>query len=85
MHTQRLSNGTIEQDSDTSTRFVELQETTEKQAGEIALTRSRISDLQTRLKDSEDSISSAKLEATKYQEQIAKLQRDLREVGVTMD
>lgn len=78
-HLQRLSNGNFDQDADSS-RVVELQETTEKQASEIALTRTKVSDLQNKLKDSEDTVSLARQEVMKYQEQLAKLQRDFKEV-----
>ena len=57
-----------------------MQEATEKQASELAMARSRVADLQGRLKDSEDAINSSKLEIIKYQDQISKLQRDLKEV-----
>ena len=58
-----------------------MQEATEKQASELAMARSRVADLQGRLKDSEDAINSSKLEIIKYQDQISKLQRDLKEVS----
>ena len=77
-----MSNGVVEQDAETSSRVVELQEMMEKQASEIALARSRISELQARLKESDDAIASSKVEIGKYQEQISKLQRDVKEVSV---
>ena len=77
---QRLSNGTFDQEADSS-KVVELQETTEKQASEIALTRTKVSDLQNKLKDSEETVSLARQEVMKYQEQLVKLQRDLKEVN----
>ncbi|KAF6031548.1 hypothetical protein EB796_010180 [Bugula neritina] len=79
MHNKRLSNGTIEQDGESSTRLLELQQTTEKQASELALARSKVSDLQSRLKESEESVAAAKLDCAKHQEQINKLQRELKE------
>ncbi|XP_067941285.1 liprin-alpha-1-like [Watersipora subatra] len=84
-HNKRMSNGVVEQDAETSSRVVELQEMMEKQASEIALARSRISELQARLKESDDAIASSKAEIGKYQEQISKLQRDVKEANAQRD
>ena len=76
---QRLSNGSIEPDSDV-TRVLELQETVEKQNTELTSSRTRVLELTNRCTELEESLGTAQKDLSKAQEQLAKLQRDLREV-----
>ena len=80
---QRLSNGSIDPDSDV-TRVIELQETVEKQNSELTATRTRVLELTNRCTELEESYNTTQKELTKAQEQLVKLQRDLREVGIVM-
>ena len=77
---QRLSNGSIDPDSEVQ-RVIELQETIEKQNTELTAARTKIAELTSRIKELEDSINSTQKDVTKTSEQNIKLQRDLREVG----
>ena len=77
---QRLSNGSIDPDSDVN-RVIELQETLEKQNNELTAARTKIAELTSRIKELEDSVTSSSKELGKSQEQCIKLQRDLREVS----
>ena len=79
---QRLSNGSIDPDSDVN-RVIELQETLEKQNTELTAARNKIAELTSRIKELEDSINSSSKELNKSQDQALKLQRDLREVRGT--
>ena len=76
---QRLSNGSIDPDSEVN-RVIELQETLEKQNNELTAARTKIAELTSRIKELEDAMSSSSKEQAKSQEQCIKLQRDLREV-----
>jgi predicted nucleic acid-binding Zn-ribbon protein len=76
---QRLSNGSIDPDSDVQ-RVLELQETLDKQNTELTAARTKIAELTSRIKELEDAMTSSAKEHAKAQEQCSKLQRDLREV-----
>ena len=77
---QRLSNGSIDPDSDVN-RALELQDTVEKQNAELTAARVKVTELGTKVAELEDSMASTQKELMKAQEQSIKLQRDLREVG----
>ena len=76
---QRLSNGDIDPDSQAH-RIVELQDMVEKQSSEALTSRAKLSELQSVVKDLEESLTTAQKELIKAQEQAVKYQRDLREV-----
>ena len=76
---QRLSNGSIDPDSEVN-RVIELQETIEKQNNELTAVRSKINELSNKVSELEESLSISGKELIKSQEQNVKLQRDLREV-----
>ena len=78
---QRLSNGSIDPDSDVQ-RVLELQETVEKQNTELTASRTRVLELTGRCTELEESLATAQKELSKAQEQLVKLSRDLREVGM---
>ncbi|XP_064602426.1 liprin-alpha-1-like isoform X5 [Liolophura sinensis] len=77
-HPKRLSNGSIDPDSDVN-RVIELQETIEKQNSELTTARSRLLEMTNKCKELEDSLTSTQKDLIKSQEQLVKLQRDLRE------
>ena len=79
---QRLSNGSIDPDSDVN-RVIELQETVEKQNAELTNTRTKMLEMNSRYSEVEESYTTAQKDLIKSQEQLVKLQRDLREVGRT--
>ena len=76
---QRLSNGSIEPDSDMG-RVMDLQETVEKQNSELTASRTRVLELTNKLTELEESYTSGQKELAKAQDTVNKLQRDLREV-----
>ncbi|XP_076472143.1 liprin-alpha-1-like isoform X2 [Babylonia areolata] len=78
LHPKRLSNGSIDPDSDV-TRVIELQETVEKQNTELTSSRTRVLELTNRCTELEESLSTAQKDLSKAQEQLVKLARDLRE------
>ena len=78
---QRLSNGSIDPDSDIN-RVIELQETVEKQNSELTSTRTNILELTNKCTEFEESLTSTQKDLIKSQEQLVKLQRDLREVSL---
>jgi len=77
---QRLSNGSIDPDSDVN-RVIELQETVEKQNSELTNTRTKMLEMNNKLTELDESYTSAQKDLIKAQEQVVKLQRDLREVS----
>ena len=77
---QRLSNGSIDPDSDVN-RMIEYQETFEKQNAELQNARSKLQDYSNKLGDMEETITSSSKDMVKCQDQNLKLQRDLREVS----
>lgn len=78
---QRLSNGSIDPDSDIN-RVIELQETVEKQNSELTSTRTNILELTNKCTEFEETLTSTQKDLIKSQEQLVKLQRDLREVSM---
>ena len=56
----------------------------EKQNSELTATRTRVLELTNRCTELEESYNTTQKELTKAQEQLVKLQRDLREVGIVM-
>lgn len=62
-------------------RIVELQETISKQATDLGVARSKISELSSKISEIEDSLQVSQKELMKAQEQNARLQRDLKEVS----
>jgi len=80
LYFQRLSNGSIDPDSDVN-RVIELQETVEKQNSELTNTRTKMLELNNKLTEIDESYTSAQKDLIKAQEQVVKLQRDLREVS----
>ena len=77
---QRLSNGSIDPDSEVN-RVIELQETVEKQNGDLTSARNKITELTNRVAELEEALASAQKDLIKTQESGVKLQRDLREVS----
>ncbi|KAK7098725.1 hypothetical protein V1264_002964 [Littorina saxatilis] len=77
-HPKRLSNGSIDPDSDV-TRVMDLQETVEKQNSELTSSRTRVLELTNRCTELEESLTTTQKELSKAQEQLVKLSRDLRE------
>ncbi|XP_052233492.1 liprin-alpha-1-like isoform X3 [Dreissena polymorpha] len=77
-HPKRLSNGSIDPDSDVN-RVIELQETVEKQNSELTNTRTKMLELNNKLTELEESYTTGQKDLIKAQEQVVKLQRDLRE------
>ncbi|XP_022339543.1 liprin-alpha-1-like isoform X2 [Crassostrea virginica] len=78
IHKQRLSNGTIDPDSDVN-RVIELQDTVEKQNSELTSSRTKVLELTNKLTELEETATTATKDLNKTQEQLVKLQRDLRE------
>ncbi len=78
---QRLSNGSIDPDSDVN-RVIDLQDTVDKQNSEITNTRTKIQELTSKIIELEESLAVAQKDLIKTQEQNVKLQRDLREVSL---
>ena len=77
---QRLSNGSIDPDSDVN-RVIDYQETIEKQNAELTNSRTKLQELASKINELEESLSVAQKDLIKTQEQNVKLQRDLREVS----
>ncbi|KAK7479389.1 hypothetical protein BaRGS_00029381 [Batillaria attramentaria] len=77
-HPKRLSNGSIDPDSDI-TRVIDLQETVEKQNTELTSSRTRVLELTNKCTELEENFNTAQKELNKAQEQLVKLSRDLRE------
>ena len=77
---QRLSNGTIDPDSEVN-RVIELQEMIEKQSSELTAARAKVVELSAKITEIDDSTASSAKELIKSQELSVKLQRDLREVN----
>ncbi|CAG5123923.1 unnamed protein product, partial [Candidula unifasciata] len=75
---KRLSNGSIEPDSDIG-RVMDLQETVEKQNTELTSARTRLLELNNKITELEENYTTGQKELAKAQELIIKLQRDLRE------
>ncbi|XP_075227482.1 PTPRF interacting protein alpha isoform X2 [Lycorma delicatula] len=75
---QRLSNGAIEPDSEVA-RVIELQDTIQKQSGELTTWQRRVSELSSRVSELEENLSKAQKELVKAQDTNSKLQRDLME------
>ncbi|XP_061181400.1 liprin-alpha-1-like isoform X2 [Saccostrea echinata] len=75
---QRLSNGSIDPDSEVN-RVIELQDTVEKQNSELTSTRTRLLELTNKITELEETSTTATKDLNKAQEQLVKLQRDLRE------
>lgn len=78
IHKQRLSNGTIDPDSEVN-RVIELQDTVEKQNSELTSARTRLLELTNKITELEETSTTATKDLNKTQEQLVKLQRDLRE------
>ncbi|XP_053384775.1 liprin-alpha-1-like isoform X4 [Mercenaria mercenaria] len=77
-HPKRLSNGSIDPDSDVN-RVIELQETVEKQNSELTNTRTKMLEMNNKFTEMEENYTTAQKDLIKAQEQVVKLQRDLRE------
>ncbi|XP_052798888.1 liprin-alpha-1-like isoform X1 [Mya arenaria] len=77
-HPKRLSNGSIDPDSDVN-RVIELQETVEKQNSELTNTRTKMLEMNNKLTELDESYTTGQKDLIKAQEQVVKLQRDLRE------
>ncbi|WAR01613.1 LIPA2-like protein [Mya arenaria] len=78
-HPKRLSNGSIDPDSDVN-RVIELQETVEKQNSELTNTRTKMLEMNNKLTELDESYTTGQKDLIKAQEQVVKLQRDLREL-----
>jgi hypothetical protein len=76
---QRLSNGSVDPESSAG-RMVELQEIIEKNASDLGLAKSKITELSQSCLELEESLSSTQKDLIKSQEQTVKLQAQLREV-----
>jgi predicted nucleic acid-binding Zn-ribbon protein len=76
---QRLSNGSIDPDSEVN-RVIELQDTVEKQNSELTAARTKVLELTNKITEIEETATTATKDLNKAQEQLVKLQRDLREV-----
>ncbi|XP_071502364.1 liprin-alpha-1-like [Diadema antillarum] len=76
--TKRLSNGSIDPDDDVS-RVIELQDTLEKQNHELGQAKVRVTDMNIRVAELEESLAIAQKEMLKAQENAAKYQRDAKE------
>lgn len=76
---QRISNGSLNSEAELGPRIVELQETINKQAADLGIARSKISELSSKISEIEDSLQVSQKELMKSQEQNARLQRDLKE------
>lgn len=74
-----MSNGTIDPDSEVN-RVIELQDTVEKQNSELTSARTRLLELTNKITELEETSTTATKDLNKTQEQLVKLQRDLREV-----
>ncbi|KAK6191456.1 hypothetical protein SNE40_003142 [Patella caerulea] len=77
-HPKRLSNGSIDPDSDVN-RVIELQETVEKQNSELTSARTKMLEINNKFTELEENFSTTQKELIKAQEQVVKLARDLRE------
>ncbi|XP_071100365.1 liprin-alpha-1-like isoform X2 [Haliotis cracherodii] len=77
-HPKRLSNGSIDPDSDIN-RVIELQETVEKQNSELTSARTKMLELTNKCTELDESFTTNQKDLVKAQEQMVKLQRDLRE------
>ncbi|BFZ16224.1 hypothetical protein BsWGS_19263 [Bradybaena similaris] len=75
---KRLSNGSIEPDSDMG-RVMDLQETVEKQNTEMTAARTRLLELNNKITELEENFTTSQKELGKAQDLVNKLQRDLRE------
>ncbi|CAG5131518.1 unnamed protein product, partial [Candidula unifasciata] len=75
---KRLSNGSIEPDSDMG-RVMDLQETVEKQNTEMTAARTRLLELNNKITELEENFTTSQKELAKAQDLVNKLQRDLRE------
>ena len=60
--------------------MIDLQETIEKQNGELTVTRSKIQEMTNRIAELEETLATTQKDLIKTQEQSLKYQRDLREV-----
>uniref|UniRef100_A0A0B6ZLM7 SAM domain-containing protein n=1 Tax=Arion vulgaris TaxID=1028688 RepID=A0A0B6ZLM7_9EUPU len=76
--TKRLSNGSIEPDSDMG-RVMDLQETVEKQNSELTSARTRLLELNNKMTELDENYTTSQKELVKAQDLVNKLQRDLRE------
>ncbi len=76
---QRLSNGSIDPDSDVN-QVIELQETVEKQNSELTSVRTKMLEMTNKCTELEENFTTTQKELVKAQEQMVKLQRDLREL-----
>ena len=74
-----MSNGSIEPDSDVG-RVIDLQETVEKQNSELTATRTKLLELTNKMSELDDNHNTCQKDLAKAQDQVIKLQRDLREV-----
>ena len=83
VHLQRLSNGSIDPDSDVN-RVIELQDTVEKQNTEMTSARTKIVELTNKCTELDENFTCAQKDLIKCQEQVVKLQRDLREVRTSI-
>ena len=62
-------------------RIIELQDTVEKQNSELTSTRTKLLELTNKCTELEESLTTTSKDLIKSQEQVVKLQRDLREVS----
>ncbi|XP_021358462.1 liprin-alpha-1-like isoform X4 [Mizuhopecten yessoensis] len=77
-HPKRLSNGSIDPDSDVN-RVIELQDTVEKQNSELTSARTKMLEMNNKMTELEENYTCNQKDLIKCQEQVVKLQRDLRE------
>ncbi|XP_069132237.1 liprin-alpha-1-like isoform X8 [Argopecten irradians] len=77
-HPKRLSNGSIDPDSDVN-RVIELQDTVEKQNSELTSARTKMLEMTNKMTELEENYTCNQKDLIKCQEQVVKLQRDLRE------
>lgn len=66
-----------------ASKVIELQDIVEKQANEIVMGRNKLIDFSGKVRELEDSMSSAQKEVSRLQQENTRLSRDLREVGTT--
>lgn len=63
-----------------ASKVIELQDIVDKQANEIVVGRNKLIDFTGKMRELEESMSSAQKEVTRLQQENSRLSRDLREV-----
>ncbi|KAF5290731.1 hypothetical protein FQA39_LY14650 [Lamprigera yunnana] len=76
---QRLTNGGMDMETDSTARIVDLQTALEQQTGELSTWQRRVAEMTNRLGEFEENLAKAQKELLKAQESNLKLQRDLQE------